>query len=84
MLSNSRKTSNSAASAGKRPQNTTGTEGLKPASISVAGLRSSVMVSPTLQSAIVLMPAMMKPISPGPSSAMSVALGAKMPTLSRS
>ena len=33
---------------------------------------------------MVLMPAMMKPISPGPSSATSVAFGAKTPTLSRS
>ena len=82
--SNSRSCSNSAASAGNRPQNTTGTEGLKPASMSAAGLRSSVMVSPTLQSAMVLMPAMMKPTSPGPSSATSLGLGVKTPTLSRS
>ena len=42
------------------------------------------MVSPTLQSAMVLMPAMMKPISPGPSSATSLGLGVNTPTLSRS
>ena len=41
--------------------------GLKPGSGSAAGRRSSVIVSPTWQSATALMPAVMKPISPGPS-----------------
>ena len=62
--SDSRSVSNSAASAGNRPQNTTGTDGLKPASISVAGLRSSVMVSPTLAACSSLIPAITKPTSP--------------------
>ena len=41
-----RSSSNSAASTGKRPQKTTGIAGRKPGSISVTGLRSSVIVSP--------------------------------------
>ena len=40
------------------------------------------MVSPTLQSATVLMPAVMKPISPGPSSGTVTPLGVKTPTRS--
>ena len=42
----------------EQPQNTTGRLGWKPGSGSGAGLRSSVIVSPTLQSATVLMAAL--------------------------
>jgi len=40
------------------------------------------MVSPILQSATVLMPAVMKPISPGPSSGTATPLGVNTPTRS--
>ena len=80
--SDSRRSSNSAASAGKRPQNTTGTDGLKPGSGADAGLRSSVMVSPTSVSATALMPAVIKPISPGPSASAGRGFGVKVPTCS--
>ena len=56
----------SALSVGKRPQKTTGIEGLKPSNIEFVGFLSSVIVSPTLQSATVLTEAVKKPISPGP------------------
>ena len=79
-----RSVSKSSASTGNRPQNTTGIAGLKPGSISVTGLRSSVMVSPTLVSATSLIAAVMKPISPGPSSSTWVIFGVKKPTRSTS
>ncbi len=69
-----RSVSKSLASAGNRPQNTTGIAGLKPGSISLTGFRSSVMVSPTRVSATSLIAAVMKPISPGPSSSTCVHL----------
>ena len=53
----SRRSSNSPASTGNRPQNTTGTDGLKPASGSAVGRFSSVMVSPTWVSATSLIEA---------------------------
>jgi hypothetical protein len=65
----SRNFSKSLASVGKRPQKTTGWTSLKPGSASAAGRRASVIVSPTRVSAISLIWAVMKPISPGPSSA---------------
>ena len=74
----------SAASSGNRPQNTTGTDGLKPGSGSEAGFRSSVMVSPILVSDTSLMPDVMKPISPGPSSLLCSGFGVKKPTRSTS
>jgi len=80
----SRSFSKSAVSVGKRPQNTTGSEGLNPGSGAAAGRRSSVIVSPTFTSATALMPAVMKPISPGPSAATSFGLGVKTPTRSTS
>src|SRR5216684_2961599 len=52
-----RKSSNCAASTGNSPQNTTGIAGRKPGSAAAAGLRSSVMVSPTRVSATSLMDA---------------------------
>ena len=79
----SRSCSNSAASVGKRPQKTTGTLGLKPGRAG-AGRRSSVMVSPIWQSATSLMPAVMKPTSPGPSAGSFSCLGVKTPTWSTS
>ena len=72
----------SALSIGNKPQKTTGTDGLKPGRISSQGLRSSVMVSPTLASDTVLTPALINPTSPGPSSSIIVALGPKIPTRS--
>ena len=50
----SRSFSKSSASTGYSPHHTTGIDGLNPGSASAAGVRSSVMVSPTLQSATVL------------------------------
>ena len=47
-----------------------------------AGLRSSVIVSPTRASPISLMAAVMKPTSPGPSVSISSALGVNTPTRS--
>ena len=47
-----------------------------------AGRRSSVIVSPTRQSATALMPAVIKPISPGPSSGAATPFGVKTPTRS--
>ena len=79
-----RSVSKSSASTGNRPQNTTGIAGLKPGSMSVTGLRSSVMVSPTRVSATSLIAAVMKPISPGPSSSTCVIFGVKKPTRSTS
>ena len=55
---------------------------LKPGSGSEAGRVSSVMVSPTEQSATALMPAVMKPRSPGRSSGISRRLGVNTPTRS--
>ena len=78
----SRKSSKSAASAGKRLQNTTGTDGLKPGRGAGAGLRSSVTVSPTRQWATSLMAAVRNPISPGPRRSASVRAGVKTPTRS--
>ncbi len=51
--------SKSAASTGKRPQNTTGCAGLKPGSASAVGRLSSVIVSPTRVSATCLICAVM-------------------------
>ncbi len=79
-----RRSSNSAASTGNRPQNTTGCAGLKPGSASAQGLRSSVIVSPTRVSATCLICAVMKPISPGPSCAASFILGVNTPRRSTS
>ena len=72
----------SALSVGKRPQKTTGIEGLKPSNIEFVGFLSSVIVSPTLQSAIVLTEAVKKPISPGPIESTFNILGVKIPKLS--
>jgi molecular chaperone DnaK len=58
--------------------------GRKPGSISVTGLRSSVIVSPTRVSATSLIEAVRKPISPGPSSSAAVSLGVNTPTRSTS
>jgi len=77
----SRSCSKSAASVGNRPQKTTGTLGLKPGSAG-AGRRSSTSVSPIWQSATSLMPAVMKPISPGARLATFSCLGVKTPTWS--
>ncbi len=78
-----RRSSKLAASTGKRPQNTTGWTGRKPGSGLGGGrLRSSVMVSPTRASATSLIWAVMKPISPGPSSSTSMRFGVKTPTRS--
>ena len=55
---------------------------MKPGRASVAGRRSSVMVSPTLQSATVLIAAVMKPISPGPRSSIGTIFGVNTPTCS--
>ena len=46
------------------------------------GFFSSVIVSPTLQSDTLLMPELIKPISPGPKVSTSVGFGEKIPTLS--
>ena len=78
----SRSFSKSAASTGNRPQKTTGWTTLKPGSAAAAGRLASVMVSPTLVSATSLICAVMKPISPGPSSANCSILGRKQPTRS--
>ena len=78
----SRKSSNSLASTGNRPQNTTGWAGLKPGRGIAAGRFSSVTVSPTRVSATCLIEAVKKPISPGPSRARISCLGRKMPTRS--
>ena len=64
------------------PQKTTGCEGLKPGKGSLAGFFSSVIVSPTLQSETLLIPELIKPISPGPKESTSSALGENIPTLS--
>lgn len=77
-----RKSSKSAASTGKRPQNTTGWAGLKPGSALAVGRLSSVIVSPTRVSATSLMEAVMKPISPGPSASMATIFGVSTPTRS--
>ena len=74
-----RSASKSEASTGNRPQNTTGCEGRKPGSGEAVGRRSSVIVSPTLVSATCLIEAVMKPISPGPSSSVSRRLGTNTP-----
>jgi hypothetical protein len=74
-----RRFSNSAASTGKRPQNTTGCTGLKPGRAEAVGRRSSVMVSPTRVSATSLIDAVRKPTSPGPSSAASCIFGRNTP-----
>ena len=58
--------------------------GRKPGSISVTGLRSSVMVSPTRVSATSLIEAVMAPISPGPSSSTGVSFGVNTPMRSTS
>ena len=79
-----RRSSNSAASTGNRPQNTTGCAGLKPGRASAVGLRSSVIVSPTLVSATSLICAVMKPISPGPSVSTLVIFGLNTPMRSTS
>ncbi len=55
---------------------------MKPGSASAAGLFASVMVSPTRVSLISLICAVMKPISPGPSSFSCSILGRKQPTRS--
>ena len=47
----------------------------------VVGFFSSVIVSPTLQSATLLIPEFINPISPGPSDITSVGLGENTPTL---
>ena len=78
----SRRSSNSEASTGNRPQNTTGCAGLKPGSGASAGRFSSVTVSPTRVSATCLIEAVKKPISPGPSLSRISCLGRKMPTRS--
>ena len=72
----------SALSMGNNPQNTTGTDGLNPGRISRQGLRSSVIVSPTLASDTVFTPALINQISPGPNSLMIVGFGPKIPTRS--
>ena len=64
----SRSFSKSFASTGNSPQNTTGCTSLKPGSALAAGFLTVVMVSPTRVSLISLICAVMKPISPGPSS----------------
>ncbi len=74
--------SKSAASAGNRPQNTTGCTSLKPGSACVAPPFTVVMVSPTAVSAMSLICAVMKPISPGPSSSSCSILGRNAPTRS--
>jgi len=79
-----RNDSKSLASTGNRPQNTTGMAGLKPGSIFVTGFLSSVMVSPTRVSATSLIAAVIKPISPGPSSSTCCIFGVKKPTRSTS
>jgi len=78
----SRSFSKSAASTGNMPQNTTGWTSLKPGSGWVAPALSVVMVSPTRAWATSLIWAVMKPISPGPSSSSSMRLGVKQPTRS--
>ncbi len=78
----SRSFSKSAASTGKRPQNTTGWTSLKPGSASAVGRLASVSVSPTRACATSLICAVMKPISPGPRSGSCSILGRKAPTRS--
>ena len=78
----SRMCSYSSESTGNIPQKTTGWEGLKPGNTSSVGVLSSVIVSPTLQSETLLMPELIKPISPGPKESISIALGENIPTLS--
>jgi hypothetical protein len=75
-----RRSSKSAASTGKRPQNTTGCAGLKPGRASPSGFRSSVIVSPTRVSATSLIEAVMKPISPGPSASIVSIFGVSTPS----
>ena len=78
----SRNASNSLASTGNRPQNTTGCADLNPASGASAGFFSSVTVSPTRVSATWRIEAVKKPISPGPSEGRISCFGRKMPTRS--
>ncbi|MNZ91586.1 hypothetical protein D3C78_1105750 [compost metagenome] len=77
-----RRSSKSAASTGKRPQNTTGCAGLKPGRACAVGRLSSVMVSPTRVSATSLIEAVMKPISPGPRLSTLTIFGVSTPTRS--
>ena len=58
------KFSNSELSTGKNPQNTTGFAGSYPASGSLQGLPSSVIVSPTRVSRTCFIEAVKTPISP--------------------
>ena len=53
---------------GHTPQNTSGREGLNPGSGLIFWSFNSAIVSPTLQSATDFILALIKPISPGPSS----------------
>ena len=78
----SRNAENSAVSIGNIPQKTTGTDGAKPGSAVSQGLRSSVMVSPTLASATLFTPALIKPTSPGPNWSTISGFGPKIPTRS--
>ncbi len=74
-----RRFSNSAASTGNRPQNTTAWTSLKPGSIAVVWRLSSVMVSPTRVSATSLIEPVKKPTSPGPSASISAIFGRNTP-----
>ena len=78
----SRNLSKSLASTGNSPQNTTDWTSLNPGNAVVAGFFTVVMVSPTLACATSLICAVMKPISPGPSSVNCSILGRKHPTRS--
>ena len=65
-----------------KPQKTTGLLGLKPGNASLRGFSASHIVSPTLVSDKILIPVVIKPISPAFSSLTSFALGVKTPTFS--
>ena len=77
----SRRSSNSALSTGKSPQNTTGCAGLKPGNASTSFL-SWVIVSPTRVSRTCLIEAVKKPISPGPRLSKGSISGRNTPTRS--
>ena len=69
-------------STGNNPQNTTGLLGLKPGKASIFGFVASQIVSPTFVYDKILIPVVIKPISPAFNSSMSFGFGVKIPTFS--
>ena len=66
------------------PANTIGFTSSNPAMASAQGFSLSVMVSPTFTSAALLMPEMMYPTSPQPTSAVGTSFIRRMPISSAS